>query len=65
MITATKGKRRYLCSRKLDIAEVENIMVEEKELFIKSVEYNPNVISKKTYTNNNNGDEITYIKVKK
>ena len=23
-----------------------------------------NVISKKTYTNNNNGDEITYIKVK-
>ena len=64
MITATKGKHRYLCSRKLDIAEVENIMVVEKEFFIKSVECNPNVISKKTYINNNNGDEITYIKVK-
>ena len=65
MITATKGKHRYLCSRNLDTAEVENIMVNDKELFMKSVECNPNVISKKTYTNNNNGDEITYIKVKK
>ena len=64
MITATKGKHRYLCSRNLDTAEVENIMIDDKEVFMKSVECNPNVISKKTYTNNN-GDEITYIKIKK
>ena len=65
MITATKGKHRYLCSRNLDTAEVENIMVNDKELFMKSVECNPNVINQKTFKSEETGQEITYIKVKK
>lgn len=65
MITATKGKHRYLCSRNLDAAEVENIMIDDKELFMKIVEHNPKVINQKTYINEETGQEITYIKVKK
>lgn len=65
MITATKGKHRYLCSRNLDTAEVENIMIDDKELFMKTVEHNPKVINQKTYINEETGQEITYIKVKK
>ena len=65
MITATKGKHRYLCSRNLDTAEVENIMIDDKELFMKTVEHNPKVINQKKYTNEETGQEITYIKVKK
>lgn len=49
MITATKGKHRHLCSRNLDTAEVENIMIEDKALFMKSVENNPKVINQKTF----------------
>ena len=65
MITATKGKHRYLCSRNLDTAEVENIMIDDKELFMKTVEHNPKVINQQTYINEETGQEITYIKVKK
>lgn len=65
MITATKGKHRYLCSRNLDTAEVENIMVNDKELFMKSVEKNPKVINQKIFKSEETGQEITYIKVKK
>lgn len=65
MITATKGKHRYLCSRNLDTADVENIMLEDKELFLKSVELNPKAYSKKIYKNDDTGQEITYIKIKK
>ena len=65
MITATKGKHRYLCSRNLDTAEVENIMLDDVENFMKSVELNPKVCNQKKYTNEETGQEITYIKVKK
>lgn len=64
MIIATKGKHRYLCSRNLDTAEVENIMLDDVENFMKSVEQNPKVCSQKKYTNDETGQEITYIKVK-
>lgn len=64
MITATKGKHRYLCSRNLDTAEVENIMLDDVENFMKSVELNPKVCNQKKYTNEETGQEITYIKVK-
>lgn len=43
MITVTKGRHRYLYSRYLDIAEVENILLDDKEMFLKSVERNPKV----------------------
>ena len=46
-------------------AEVENIMIDDKELFMKTVEHNPKVINQKTYINEETGQEITYIKVKK
>lgn len=65
MITATKGKHRYLCSRNLETAEVENIMIDDVENFMKSVELNPKVCNQKKYTNGETGQEITYIKVKK
>ena len=55
MITATKGNHRYLCSRNLDTAEVENIMIDDKELFMKTVEHNPKVINQKTYIGEETG----------
>lgn len=65
MIIATKGKHRYLCSRNLETAEVENIMLDDVENFMKSVELNSKVCNQKKYTNEETGQEITYIKVKK
>ncbi|MGN0366721.1 MAG: hypothetical protein ACI4E5_12390 [Suilimivivens sp.] len=65
MITATKGNHRYLCSRNLDTAEVENIMLDDAENFMKSVELNPKVYNQKANISEETGQEITYIKVKK
>lgn len=65
MITATKGKHRYLCSRNLDVADVENIMIDDKELFMRTVWHNPKVINQKTFKSKETGQEITYIKTKK
>lgn len=65
MITATKGNHRYLRSRNLDTAEVENIMLDDVENFMKSVELNPKVYNQKAYISEETGQEITYIKVKK
>ncbi len=65
LITKTKGKHRYLCSRNLDTAEVENIMIDDKEKFLHSVEINPKVCHRKKYKNENSGQEIEYIKIKK
>ena len=65
IVHSISEKHRYLCSRNLDTAEVENIMLDDVENFIKSVERNPKVCSQKKYTNEETGQEITYIKVKK
>ncbi len=39
--------------------------VDNKELFMKSEECNPNVINQKTFKSEETGQEITYIKIKK
>lgn len=65
LISATKGKHRYLYSKNLEVPVVENIMLEDKELFMKSVEENPNVYYQKLYVNEETAQEIIYIHVKK
>lgn len=65
LISATKGKHRYLYSKNLELAEVETVMLNDKELFMKSVELNPNVLYKKVYIDEETEQEITYIQVKK
>ena len=47
------------------MSEVENVMVHDKELFMKSVELNPNVSHQKKYVDEESGQEITYMHVKK
>lgn len=65
LISATKGKHRYLYSKNLEVPTVENVMVHDKELFMKSVEVNPKVSYKKKYVNEETEQEIIYIHVKK
>ena len=40
-------------------------MIDDVENFMKSVELNPKVCNQKKYTNEETGQEITYIKAKK
>ena len=61
----TKGKHRYLYSKNLDVPEVKNVMVHDKELFIKSIEVNPKVSYQKKYVNEETEQEIIYVHVKK
>ena len=42
-----------------------NVMVHDKELFIKSAEVNPKVSYQKTYVNEGTEQEIIYVHVKK
>ena len=65
LISATKGKHRYLYSKNLELAEVETVMLNDKDLFMKSVELNPNVLYKKVYVEEETEQEIIYIQVKK
>ncbi|WP_455717304.1 hypothetical protein [Anaerosporobacter sp.] len=65
LISNTKGKHQYLCSRNLDTAQVDYIMLEYIEMFLHSVETNPKVCNRKKYINETTGQEIEYIKVEK
>ena len=65
LISATKGKHRYLYSKNLEVPKVENVMAHDKELFMKSVEVNPKVSHQKKYVDDESGQEIIYIHVKK
>lgn len=58
LISATEGKHRYLYSKNLEVPTVENVMVHDKELFMKSVEINPNVSYQKLYVNEETEQEI-------
>ena len=62
--TARKRKRRSLLSTARSTIN-ENIMVHDKELFIKSVELNPNVSHQKQYVDEESWQEIIYLHVKK
>lgn len=65
VIAVTKGKHRYLCSKNLNVADVENIMVDDKEAFLQEIEKSTEVLYKKTFVNEETEQEIIYVHTKR
>lgn len=67
MVSLTKGKHRYLCSKNLDKIDVENIILDndDKDTFLKNIENNSKIIGKTTYNSNFYGNEVTCVRIKK